>query len=129
MGFLDKVKESASAAASATKEAAQKGQAKVEEMQAGKQADGLLRDLGAAAYAQQTGRGTETSDSDIERIMAALQQHEAQHGPINLALTSGAAASTAPPPTAQPAASAETAAPPQAEAAAPPPPPPAAQTL
>jgi hypothetical protein len=97
VGLLDKVKESASAAAAATKEAAQKGQAKLDEIQATKAADSLLRDLGAAAYAQQRGRGTATTDADIEAIVGALDKHEAEHGPINLALTSGVT-SPAPPP-------------------------------
>ena len=41
---------------------------------------GMLRDLGAAFYATKTGRATPTTDADIERLVAALQQHESEHG-------------------------------------------------
>jgi hypothetical protein len=100
MGFLDKVKEQAAVATAVAKDAAQKGQAKLEEVQSKKSADGLLRDLGAAAYAEQTGRGTPTTASDIEKLMAALSAYEASHGPISLDLQSDAVAngSTATPP-------------------------------
>jgi hypothetical protein len=54
MGFMDKVKEQASVAAAAAKEAAQKGQAKVEEVQAKRAADGMLRKLGLAVYSTST---------------------------------------------------------------------------
>ena len=46
MGLLDKVKQTAATATEAAKEAAAKGQAKYDEVQAKKAADGLLRDLG-----------------------------------------------------------------------------------
>jgi len=46
MGFMDKVKEQAASAASAAKDAAAKGQAKVGEVQAKRGADGVLRQLG-----------------------------------------------------------------------------------
>ena len=121
MGFLDKVKEGASAAAAATKEAAQKGQAKIDDMQAKKAGDLLLRDLGAVAYGQQAGRGSATADADIERIMAALKAHEAEHGPLDLSLESSAAPVATPPP---PPASA-----PATEAAAAPSPPPTAAPI
>lgn len=135
MGFLDKVKESAATATAAAKSAAEKGQAKLEDAQAKKAADALLRDLGALAYASQTGRATGTTEADIERIMGALQQFEAQHGPLKLDLESPAGAATTPPPAgapAQPDGGAPAGAAPQAApppAAAAPPPPPAGQTL
>jgi len=59
------VKEQASVAASAAKEAAQKGQAKVGEVQAKRAADGVLRQLGLAAYLQQAGRASAGVDDDI----------------------------------------------------------------
>ncbi|HVA10231.1 MAG TPA: hypothetical protein VNG12_26240 [Acidimicrobiales bacterium] len=120
MGLLDKVKAQATAATELAKETAHKGQAKLEEVQSKKGADGILRDLGAAYYASQTGRSTPTTDADITRLVAALQAHESEHGPLTLAPESPAAAPTAAP----------TAPPPQAaDPASPPPPPPAAQTL
>ncbi len=89
MGFLDKVKEGAAQASAAAKDAAQKGQAKLDSMQAKRQADGLLRDLGAAAYAEKTGRAGASNSGDIDRILAALEQHEHDNGQIDLTLTSG----------------------------------------
>jgi hypothetical protein len=129
MGLLDKVKATAATATEAAKDAAAKGQAKIDEAQAKKGADGLLRDLGAAFYATKTGRATPTTDADIDRLVAALEDHESKHGTITLAPESAAAAPTAAP------ADADAPAPPPPPQAAdpasppPPPPPPAAQTL
>jgi hypothetical protein len=90
MGFLDKVKEGAAQASAAAKDAAQKGQAKLDTMQAKKAADGLLRDLGAAAYAEKTGRAAADNSAEIDRILAALEEHERENGPIDLTITKGA---------------------------------------
>jgi hypothetical protein len=89
MGFLDKVKEGAAQATAAAKDAAQKGQAKLDTIQAKRAADALLRDLGAAAYAEKTGRAAADNSAEIDRILAALEQHEQENGPIDLTLTSG----------------------------------------
>lgn len=129
MGLLDKVKAQATAATEMAKDAAAKGQAKLDESLAKKAAEGMLRDLGAAFYATKTDRATSDTDAEIERLVAALGQHEADHGPLTLAPESaaggptatptGAGAAGAPPPPA-----ADPASPPPA-----PPPPPKAQTL
>ena len=66
MGLLDKVKAQATAATEMAKDAAAKGQAKMNDAQAKKAADGMLRDLGAAFYATKTGRSTPTTDADID---------------------------------------------------------------
>jgi hypothetical protein len=124
MGLLDKVKAQATAATEMAKDAAAKGQAKLDESQAKKAAEGMLRDLGAAYYATQTGRTTPTTEADIERLVAALQQHESEHGPMTLAPESSAAA-----PTAAPSGDAPPPPPQAADPASPPPPPPTAQTL
>lgn len=89
MGFLDKVKEGAAQASAAAKDAAQKGQAKLDAMQAKKAADGLLRDLGAAAYAEKIGRAPANNSAEIDRILAALEQHEQENGQIDLTPSSG----------------------------------------
>jgi hypothetical protein len=89
MGFLDKVKEGAAQATAAAKDAAQKGQAKLDTIQAKRAADALLRDLGAAAYAEKTGRAAADNSAEIDRILAALEQHEQENGPIDLTLTAG----------------------------------------
>ncbi len=128
MGLLDKVKQTAATASEAAKDAAAKGQAKLDDMQAKKAADAMLRDLGAAVYATKTGRSTPTTESETERLIAALGDHEAQHGPISVAPESAVAG-----PTATPAGGADAPAPPPppqaADPASPPPPPPTAQTL
>jgi hypothetical protein len=148
MGLLDKVKAQATAATEMAKDAAQKGQAKLDEVQSKKSADGILRDLGAAFYATKTGRATPSTDADIDRLVAALQSHESEHGAITLAPESAAAAPTAapappaqaaeagspPPPPPPPPPAAQPASPPPAPAAtvdplSPPPPPPTAQTI
>jgi hypothetical protein len=95
MGLLDKVKAQASAATVMAKDAAQKGQAKLDEVQSKKGADGMLRDLGAAFYATKTGRSTPSTDADVDRLVAALQAHESEHGALTLAPESAAAAPTA----------------------------------
>jgi hypothetical protein len=121
MGLLDKVKAQATAATEMAKDAAAKGQAKLDEAQAKKAAEGMLRDLGAAFYATKSGRSTPTTDSDIERLVTALQRYESEHGPLTLAPESAAAA-----PTASPAGDAAPPPAPQqaADPASPPPPPP-----
>jgi hypothetical protein len=127
MGLLDKVKAQATAATEMAKDAAAKGQAKMNDVQAKKAADGMLRDLGAAFYATKTGRSTPTTDTDIAQLVTVLQAHESEHGQITLAPESTAAA-----PTAAPAVDGSAAPPPPPTAAdpsSPPPPPPTAQTL
>ncbi|HXY28175.1 MAG TPA: hypothetical protein VEH82_07815 [Acidimicrobiales bacterium] len=123
MGLLDKVKATTAAATEAAKDAAAKGQAKYDEAQAKKVAEGMLRDLGAAFYATKTGRSTPDTEAEIERLVAALQDHESEHGQMTLAPESPVGGPTAAPAAAPPP-------PPQAaDPASPPPPPPAAQTL
>jgi hypothetical protein len=130
MGLLDKVKAQATAATAVAKDAAQKGQAKLDEVQSKRGADGILRDLGAAFYATKTGRATPSTDADIDRLVAALQAHESEHGGLTLAPESAAAAPTAttfaPPPTAAAPGSPPPSYPTADTASAPPPPPPAA---
>lgn len=84
MGLLDKVKTQAASATAMAKDAAQKGQAKIDAIQAKRATDVMLRNLGAVVYAQRTGRGTATADADVERIVDSLKAHEAEHGPIDL---------------------------------------------
>jgi len=95
MGLLDKVKAQATVATAMAKDAAQKGQAKLDEVQSKKAADGMLRDLGAAFYATKTGRATPSTDAEIDRLVTALQTYESEHGALTLAPESAAAAPTA----------------------------------
>ena len=130
MGLLDKVKAQATAATEMAKDAAAKGQAKMNDAQVKKTADGMLRDLGAAFYATKTGRSTPTTDADIAQLVTALEAHESEHGQITLAPESPAGA-----PTASPAGDGSAALRLRlrlrkaADPSSPPPPPPTAQTL
>jgi hypothetical protein len=82
MGLMDKVKPLANQAAQKAQEAGKAGQAKLEAAQARRRADGMLRDLGWAVFAQKTGRATESTDADISRLTAELQSFESEYGPI-----------------------------------------------
>ena len=89
MGLLDRMKEGAAQATAVAKDAAQKGQAKLDALQAKRSADALLRDLGAAAFAERVGRAGPNNSADIDRILAALEEHERVNGQIDLTLGSG----------------------------------------
>lgn len=79
MGFMDKVKAGASTAMVKAQQGMAQGQEKIEEMQAKRAADALLRALGAAYYAQQRTGGP--SDA-VASALAAVDEHVAKHGPI-----------------------------------------------
>ena len=82
MGLMDKVKASAEAGLAKATEASKAGQAKLDAAQAKHRADGLLRDLGLAVYLEHSGRGTDQSKADAERIVGELQAYEADYGQI-----------------------------------------------
>ena len=77
MALMDKMKAQANQLAQKAQEAGKAGQAKVEDVQARRRSDALLRDLGAAVYAQHTGTGSDNR-ADVERIVAELKTLEAQ---------------------------------------------------
>jgi hypothetical protein len=83
MGFMDKVKEQATVATQAAKEAAAKGQAKVDELQAKRNADAVLRDLGLAAYLSQEGRAPATVEADINGYVEKLKAYESEFGNLS----------------------------------------------
>ena len=89
MGFLDKLQQTA-------KETLDKGKERLDDLQAEKRADGLLRDLGAWYYAGRTGRDGGASAEHIERIVGELQAHEAEHGELGKAQAGAGAAADAP---------------------------------
>jgi len=84
MGLMDKVKAQATQLAEKAQEAGKAGQAKLNTIQTKKQADTLLRDLGAHQFAKAKGRGDAQTDTKIAGVMAQLDAHEAEHGPIDL---------------------------------------------
>jgi len=82
MGLMDKVKASAEIGLAKASEAGKAGQAKLDAAQAKHKADGLLRDLGAAVYADHVGRGADSDAAAAERIVDELKAYEAEYGPI-----------------------------------------------
>ena len=142
MGLMDKVKQQATAASVMAKDAAQKGQTKLGEVQSKKSADATLKDLGAAYYATRTGRATPTTEADNERLVTTLQAHQREHGALTLApeSTAGnptvspdgppmASSPTTPPPTAASPSSSPPSPASTVDPSSPPPPPPTAQTI
>jgi hypothetical protein len=79
MPLFDKMKTQASQVAQKAQEAGKAGQAKLEQAQAKRQSDLLLRQIGAAVYAQRTGGET---TADVDQLVAALKEWEAQHGSV-----------------------------------------------
>jgi hypothetical protein len=82
MGLMDKVKASAEVGLAKAGEAGRAGQAKLDAAQARHRADGLLRDLGAAVYADHEGRGSDQTTEDAGRLIGELQAYEAEYGPL-----------------------------------------------
>jgi hypothetical protein len=84
MGLLDKAKASAAQAAAKAQQGMAQGQAKLDTMQARKQADALLRDLGAAYFTEQRHAGPATA---VSAALTRVEEHEAAHGPVDTAAT------------------------------------------
>jgi hypothetical protein len=76
MGVMDAVKTQAGQVAQKAQQAAQVGQSKVEAALAKRKADGLLRELGTAVYAQRTGRG---DGGEVDRLISELRSLEAEN--------------------------------------------------
>lgn len=87
MGLMDKVKQQAEQAINKAQQGVAQGQAKLDEVQAKRQADQLLRDLGAAYYAAERQGG---SAEDVATALAAVDDHFATHGTPDTAATSSA---------------------------------------
>lgn len=82
MALLDKVKQQAAQVAHKAQEAGRAGAARIEDVQAKRQFDGLLRDLGAAVYAQKSGRVADNS-SEVDGLIEQLVQMEKEHGSLS----------------------------------------------
>jgi len=80
MGMLDKVKAQAEQAVAKGKQGVSQGQAKLDAMQAKKQGDALLRDLGAAYFAQQQHGGPGDA---VAAALAKVVAHEAENGAVD----------------------------------------------
>ena len=88
MGLMDKVKAQATQIAQQAQGAAQEGKARLDQAQASRRADGMLRQLGAAVFAERTGRGTADTPPTIERLVTEISEFERQNG-LNLADPTG----------------------------------------
>lgn len=82
MGLMDKVKAQAEVGLAKANEATKAGQAKLDQATAKRKADGLLRDLGAALYAEHAGRGTDQTTADANRLVSELQAFETEYGTL-----------------------------------------------
>ncbi len=80
MGLMDRVKEQAAQLAQKTQEAAHEGKVKLDQAQAKRRADAMFRELGAAVYAERTGRAGADTPDKIERLVKALKEQEAEQG-------------------------------------------------
>jgi hypothetical protein len=80
VSFMDRVKEQAAQLAQKTQEAANEGRAKLDQVQAKRRADAMFRDLGAAIYAERTGRAGPDNADKIERLIRTLSKQEAEQG-------------------------------------------------
>jgi hypothetical protein len=95
MGLMDRVKAQATQLAQQTKDAAEQGKAKLDQAQAGRRADAMLRQLGALVYADRTGRGTSDGQAKIDQLINDISAHERENG---LNLTADPAAQATMPP-------------------------------
>ncbi len=83
MGLMDKVKAQATQLAQKTQEAAQEGKNRLDQAQANRRGDALLRQLGALVFAERTGRGTPDSQTKIDELINTISAHERENG-LNL---------------------------------------------
>jgi hypothetical protein len=83
MGLMDKVKAQATQLAQKTQEAAQEGKNRLDQAQATRRGDMLLRQLGAAVFAERTGRGTADTQATIDQLITTISAHERENG-LNL---------------------------------------------
>ncbi len=84
MGLMDRVKAQATLAAQKAQEAAQQGKDKLDQAQANRRGDAMLRQLGVIVYADRTGRGTPDSQAKIDKLINDISAHERENG-LNLA--------------------------------------------
>jgi hypothetical protein len=80
MGIMDKVRAQGTQLAQMAQETAREGKVKLDQAQAKRRADAMFRDLGAAVYAERTGRATPDTKDRIDRLVDALSRQEASQG-------------------------------------------------
>ena len=84
MGLMDKLKSQAEQVAARAQEGSVQMQAKFGALQSKRAGDVLLRDLGAACYAEARQGGAHDA---VEKALAAVDAHVAEQGPIDLSTT------------------------------------------
>ncbi len=84
MGLMDKVKAQATVLADKAQTGMQQGQVKLQEMQAGKQVDHHLRELGAYVFLSERGRPQPDSEAKVAAIMDQLDTLEAGGAPVTV---------------------------------------------
>lgn len=84
MSLMDKVKAQATQIAQQAQGAAQEGRAKIDQVQASRRGDALLRQLGSLVLAERTGRGSPDGAARIEKLITEISSYERQNG-LNLA--------------------------------------------
>ena len=72
MGFLDKVKDTASKAADQVQKAAETGQDKLEESKLKKKVGDLTEELGGVVYGARVGALPQDQESEIARLVAEI---------------------------------------------------------
>jgi hypothetical protein len=77
---MDKVRAQGTQLAQMAQETAREGKVKLDQAQAKRRADAMFRDLGAAVYAERTGRATPDTKDRIDRLVDALSRQEASQG-------------------------------------------------
>lgn len=84
MGIMDKVKSQVGVLAEKAQEGARVGQERLSDLQAKRQADALLLELGGLAYLSRAGREPAGAAARTEELVAQLQAVESAHGPIRV---------------------------------------------
>ena len=95
MGLMDKVKAQATQLAQQTREAAEQGKAKLDQAQASRRGDAMLRQLGSLVYADKTGRGAPDGQAKIDQLVNDISAYERENG-LNLTADPSAQSTTPP---------------------------------
>jgi hypothetical protein len=82
MGLMDKMKTQAAVLAEKAQEGAKLGQEKLSQMQAKRQSDALLAELGGLVYLERVGRPSPNSEARQAELVKELQAFESANGPI-----------------------------------------------
>jgi hypothetical protein len=82
VGLVDKMKTQAAVLAEKAQEGAKLGQEKVSQLQAKRQSDALLAELGRLVYLERVGRPSHDSEARQAELVKQLQTFESTNGPI-----------------------------------------------